>query len=123
MQEDTGAPTQDGQDAACEESKLSQTEPENTTNPTAAAEEETKQPLISKLPLVRQPHHRDASASTTEADVIRQYEKCMREATSITICNYASLNMAINMGFSARNQIASDKNLEERFQAKRGQVN
>ena len=55
--------------------------------------------------------------------VIRQYEKCMREAVSITICNYASLNMAVNMGFAARNQIASDINLEDRFSARTGQVN
>ena len=46
----------------------------------------------------------------------------MREAVSITICNYSSLNMAINMGFAARNQIASDKNMEEKFQARTGQV-
>ena len=82
--------------------------------------EETKGPVISNLPIKRMPHHTEAGANVTELDVIRQYERCMREAISIAVCNYAALNMAVNMGFQARNQIASDKNLEERFQAKTG---
>lgn len=65
----------------------------------------SERPTISipKGPIERQAHHREADPGTTESDVIRAYEKCMREAVSITICNYASLNMAINMGFAARN--------------------
>lgn len=39
-----------------------------------------------------------------------QYEAAIREAISILICNYASLNMAIDLGFSGRKQIASDNN-------------
>lgn len=46
----------------------------------------------------------------------------MRQAASILICHYASLNMAIDMGFAGRNQIASDANLEQTFVAKKGQV-
>jgi len=39
-----------------------------------------------------------------------QYEQAVREAVSILICNYSSLNMAIDLGFSGRKQIASDQN-------------
>jgi len=51
--------------------------------------------------------------------VEKQYLGLIREATSIVVCNYSALNMAINMGFAGRKQIASDMN-EERFSAKRG---
>ena len=57
----------------------------------------------------------------TDLEVGRQYEAAIREAASILMCNYSSLNMAISMGFSARHHIASDKN-QDRFVAKRGQV-
>ena len=50
-----------------------------------------------------------------------QYEAAIREAASILVCNYSSLNMAIDMGFSARKQIASDSN--SAFQTRTGQVN
>ena len=39
------------------------------------------------------------------------------------VCNYSSLNIAINMGFAGRNHIASDLNQDQKFQARRGQVN
>ena len=45
----------------------------------------------------------------------------MRECVSILICNYSSLNMAIDMGFAGRNQIASDANSP--FKTRTGQVN
>ena len=63
----------------------------------------SKQLVIATGPIERQPHHREAGAQVTELMVIRQYEQCMFEAISIALCNYHTLNLAINMGFSARN--------------------
>jgi len=36
------------------------------------------------------------------AGIQLQYGQCIREAASVLVCNYASLNMAIDMGFSGR---------------------
>ena len=68
------------------------------------------------------PHHNPARRGISDSDVQRQYERGIREAASITVCNYSSLNMAINMGFAGRKHIASDDN-QARFSAKYGQVN
>ena len=70
---------------------------------TGEPSEMSKQLKISTQAIERQPHHRDADANMTELMVIRQYEQCMFEAISVAICNYSTLNLAINMGFSARN--------------------
>ena len=42
-------------------------------------------------------------------------------AVCIMICNYSSLNLAIDMGFSGRKQIASDL-ANDKFLARTGQV-
>ena len=57
----------------------------------------------------------------TDDDVVEQYESLIKIAVSVMICNYTALNLALDMGFAARNQIASDKEVD-RFQAKKGQV-
>ena len=74
------------------------------------------------VPQVRQPHHQDEKAGTTNNTVLRQYAQLIEKAATILICNYSSLNYAINMGFAARKQVASDLN-DDAFAARRGQVN
>lgn len=69
---------------------------------------ETRQP--EEQPLKREPHHIDAKPDLSFMHIQMQYEACIREAISILICNYSSLNMAIDMGFAGRKQIASDQN-------------
>ena len=61
----------------------------------------------------RQPHHRDAKPGRTDAQLNAEYIDCIFQATSICVCNYSSLTMAINMGFAGRKQIASDLNQDQ----------
>lgn len=51
----------------------------------------------------------------------RQYEEMIAIGTSILMCNCASLNMAIDMGFKGRKEQASDK-ADRAFHARTGQV-
>lgn len=65
-------------------------------------------PVVFDEELKREPHHKDAKEGTSFLQVQLQYEAAIREAISILICNYSSLNMAIELGFAGRKQIASD---------------
>ena len=40
---------------------------------------------------------------TDPTDLFKKYEQLAAEAASILLCNYSSLNMAIEMGFSESN--------------------
>lgn len=50
----------------------------------------------------REPHHKDAKEGLSFMQIQMQYEQAVREAVSIMICHYSSLNMAIDLGFSGR---------------------
>lgn len=58
--------------------------------------------------LKREPHHKDAKEGLSFMQIQMQFEAAIREAISILICHYSSLNMAIDLGFQGRKQIASD---------------
>ena len=97
-------------------------QPAAVDNHMAAQEEEKKGEefkLDEETKSGRQPHHEPQLPGLTDNDIDRQYEKCIREAAGITVCNYAGLNMAISLGFAGRNDIASDAN-NDKFSAKRG---
>jgi hypothetical protein len=81
---------------------------QNPEHSKTAAAEEGKQGASSQDG--PQPHHKPCKEGISFMQIQMQYEACIREAASYLICNYSSLNMAIDMGFAGRKQIASDAN-------------
>ena len=77
--------------------------------------EETKE-VIDDVPALvevkaKTPHkYMPMKKGTSFMQIQLQYEAAVREAASILVCNYSSLNMAIDMGFAGRKQVASDQN-------------
>ena len=55
--------------------------------------------LIPTGECVKEPHHKPQRDGITDEDVMEQYMELINVATSIAICNYSSLNIAIDMGF------------------------